>query len=161
LLDLPSFPQPVVNAAAGFGDGVSRVLTFGLTSTSLVRAEWGIDGGVDACSASYKGGKYTGYAWGALTFGAGGLNGGANSMFWSGQGARGLAAISGTTLDQTLIGGFLASVNTPTWLWKAASVTFALNATDPAAAVILFENSASIWALEARILAWRGVSVIR
>ncbi len=59
--------QGVVDAVAGFGDGVSRVLTLGMTSTSNVRATLGIDGGVNMCSASCNGGKYAGYAWGAAT----------------------------------------------------------------------------------------------
>jgi RHS repeat-associated protein len=153
--------QGVANAITGFRDGVSRILTFGLTSTSAVRAEWGIDGGIDVCSASYKGGKYTGYAWGAATMWAGGLNGGANSMFWSGGPvAQNFAYYAGTTLDRTIIGGFVNSLPfVPQPVWNVLSATFAMNATEPAAAIILGEGPG--WALEARILAWRGISVIR
>jgi hypothetical protein len=152
-----------VNASAGFGDGVSRVLTLGITSTSNVRAALGIDGGVNMCSASYNGGKYAGYAWGAATLLAGGLNGGSNSVFYAGNGARGLAADVGTTIDQTLIGGFLDSLGAavPRPVWQLASATFAANATDPALAVILYQSPTSIWNTEAAILALRGVSVIR
>jgi hypothetical protein len=61
----------VVDASAGFGDGVSSMLSFGLYSTANARKALGIDGGVNQCSASYSGGKYAGYAWGAATLGLG------------------------------------------------------------------------------------------
>ena len=47
LFDLPSLPQPVVDIAAGLGDGAS----FGLTSA--IRDLAGIDGGVDENSGFY------------------------------------------------------------------------------------------------------------
>jgi hypothetical protein len=46
--------QDVVNAAAGFGDGVS----FGITS--LIRDAAGVDGGVDRCSSLYRGSHLAG-----------------------------------------------------------------------------------------------------
>ncbi len=100
---------------------------------------------------------------GLPTLWAGGLNGGSNSVFYAGNGARGLAADVGTTIDQTLIGGFLDSLGAavPKPVWKLASATFAANATDPALAVILYASPTSIWNTEAAILAWRGISVIR
>jgi hypothetical protein len=161
LMDWPSLPQGVVNASAGFGDGISTVLTLGQWSTADFRAGHGIDGGVDMCSASYRGGKYAGYAWGAGTWWAAGLNGGSMSMFWSGNGARQLAFDAGMTLDQTLIGSIADSLpfNLPPPVWNAMSATFALNATEPAAAIIFSEGPTR--ALEARILAWRGISVVR
>jgi hypothetical protein len=163
LFDWPSLPQSVVNASAGFGDGVSTVLSFGQYSTADARAALGIDGGVDMCSASYKGGKYSGYAWGAGTLWAAGLNGGSASMFYAGNGARGLAFDAGMTIDQTLIGSMLDSMGAavPRPVWQLASATFAANATEPAAAIILYAGPTSIWNMEAAILAWRGISVIR
>ena len=59
--------QGVANAITGFGDGVSRILTFSLASKADTRVMLGIDGGIDMCSASYKGGKYAGWAWGVGT----------------------------------------------------------------------------------------------
>jgi len=113
-------------------------LSFGLYSTAGARAALGIDDGVDVCSASYKGGKYAGYAWGAGTLWAAGLNGGTGSMFYAGNGARALAFDSGTTIDQTLIGSILDSMGAavPRPIWQLASATFEANATDPAAAII-------------------------
>jgi RHS repeat-associated protein len=82
--DCPTLPQGVVDASAGFGDGVSTVLSLGLYSTAGARAALGIGNEVDMCSASYKAGKYSGYTWGALTWGVAGLNGGTGSVLWHG-----------------------------------------------------------------------------
>jgi RHS repeat-associated protein len=154
------------NEVTGFGDGVSRVLTFGITSTSNVRAEWGIDGGIDTCSAAYRGGKYTGWAWGALTFWAGGLNGGANPTFWSGysQGAQAAALGIGGTIESTQIGATLSFLSNTlkipglTPIWAIASGTFALNASGTATAVIY--AGGAIWSgVEAPLLAARGIPI--
>jgi uncharacterized protein RhaS with RHS repeats len=53
-------PQPVVNAAAGFGD----TLSWGITN--WVRNKEGWNGVVDRCSTAYKGGTYAGMAVGAV-----------------------------------------------------------------------------------------------
>jgi hypothetical protein len=67
------------------------------------------------------------------------------------------------TIDQTLIGSMLDSMGAavPRPVWQLASATFAANATEPAAAIILYAGPTSIWNMEAAILAWRGISVIR
>lgn len=67
LWEWPMLPQPVVDVAAGFGDGVSSALTFGLYSTADVREDMGIDGGVDACSDAYGIAKVAGQVQGSLT----------------------------------------------------------------------------------------------
>jgi len=127
----------------------------------------GIDGGVNPCSGWYLGGKYTGYAWGMGTMWAAGLNGGSNSVFWSGysQGARGVAeGLGGTTLESTPIGAALDYASNSLGIpglgpvWSAASATFAANASGTASAVIFAEGST--WAsVEALILAFRGIPI--
>jgi RHS repeat-associated protein len=151
-----SVSQGVVDGVNGFANGAS----FGL-SNAIERAA-DIDGGVNECSDSYRYSKYAGWAWGAGTFWAGGLNGGSASVFYAGTGARALAFDAGITIDQTLIGSILDSMGAavPKPLWKLASATFAANATEPAGSVILYVAPSSIWNLEARILAWRGISVV-
>jgi RHS repeat-associated protein len=67
LWELPMIPQPVVDVAAGFGDGVSSALTFGLYSTADAREDMGIDGGVDPCSDAYGAAKFAGQVQGSLT----------------------------------------------------------------------------------------------
>ncbi len=61
-------------------------------------------------------------------------------MFYAGNGARGLAFDAGMTIDQTLIGSMLDSMGAavPRPVWQLASATFAANATEPAAAIILY-----------------------
>ncbi|WP_157835434.1 RHS repeat-associated core domain-containing protein, partial [Xanthomonas sp. SHU 166] len=54
LFDLPSIPQPVVDAVAGFGDSLS----FGLTN--YIRDQWDINGAVEKCSGYYSGGQVAG-----------------------------------------------------------------------------------------------------
>ena len=60
-------PQWLVDGAAGFGDGISSIVTFGIYNTADLREDLGIDGGVNECSSTYKGSKYAGYAWGVGT----------------------------------------------------------------------------------------------
>lgn len=55
--ELPSLPQSVVDAAAGFGDG----LTGGLTSS--LREMLSIDGGIDACGTPYQVASVIGENW--------------------------------------------------------------------------------------------------
>jgi len=106
IADLPTIPQPVVDAAAGFGDALS----FGFTD--WVRDQMGTNDAVDKCSGAYTGGKYAGYAWGG-----------------TGAGLRGAAYFGGTRLGNRLLnsnrylrigpgrmprnGPFLPSTNAP------------------------------------------------
>ena len=53
-------PQGLVDLVAGFGDA--------FLIPELVRDAFGIDGGIDPCSANYRGGKVTGFVWGAVPF---------------------------------------------------------------------------------------------
>jgi hypothetical protein len=166
---LPSIPDPIANGLVGFGDGVYHIVTLGIGDLSVIRNFAGIDGSIDFCSSAYKGGKYTGYAWGVGMMWAAGLNGGSNSVFWSGysRGARGLAeGIGGTTLESTPIGATLDFASNTlripglTPIWDLASATFAANASGTAAAVILSEG-ATWTGIEAPILAARGIQVLR
>ena len=151
--------QGFVDPVAGFGDGVSSIVTFGLYSTADARNSLGI-GGVVQCSAAYTGGKYAGYAWGTGIMWAAGLNGGANSTFWSGAGNMEKAAQLGKSLELTPIGAGMHyfGEKTPYWMWKAASATFAANAKGVATKV--GTQSGNIWmTIEQRILNMRGIQV--
>lgn len=96
-----------------------------------------------------------------------GLNGGDNSVFWSGYsaGARDIAeGLGGTTLEQTPIGGAMdylqntLGMTIPNWTWRAASATFANNATGVATAVIL--SPGSVWTtVEMPILISNGIPI--
>ncbi len=154
-------PQGVVDAVTGFGDGVSRALTLGFYSTSDYREWRGIDGGVDSCSAWYKGGSYTGYAWGAGTFWTAGLYGGANSVFWSGAGNLQRAANLGRSLESTPIGWVMNRFGerVPYWMWKAASATYAGNVRGTA--IKVGAQAGNLWrAIEAPILNWRNIPIV-
>jgi hypothetical protein len=50
----PSLPQGVVNTAAGIGDAIL------FNQGARIRRALGIDGGVNSCSASYRGGQLAG-----------------------------------------------------------------------------------------------------
>ena len=158
-----------VNATAGFGDSISTVATMGIYSSKNLRNSLDIGGTVNQCSTAYTSGSTLGYAFGAATLWSAGLNGGANSVFWSGyaQGARRIAENIGTTLEKTPIGGSMlwlqetAGINLPNWLWQAASGTFAANAKGTATAVILSTRQASIWThVESPILSLRGIPIM-
>jgi RHS repeat-associated protein len=70
--------QDIVDAVTGFGDA--------FLISELLRDALDIDGGVDQCSASYRGGKATGFVWGAIPFAlSGGAALGAGSK-WLSQG---------------------------------------------------------------------------
>ncbi|MBC3862030.1 RHS domain-containing protein [Undibacterium jejuense] len=64
--DMPAIPQPVVNAAAGFGDGVS------LGMTSLIREIMGTNDAVDFSSREYWGGVGAGIVVNAIGIKSGG-----------------------------------------------------------------------------------------
>ncbi|WP_027710090.1 RHS repeat-associated core domain-containing protein [Zooshikella ganghwensis] len=53
-------PQGLVDFSAGFGDGISSTVTFGMYSTADLRDDMGIDGGVDECSAMYQNSELAG-----------------------------------------------------------------------------------------------------
>ena len=58
--DLPTIPQPIVDAVTGFGDA--------FLIPELVRDALDIDGGVNKCSAAYRGGKVGGFITGGAPF---------------------------------------------------------------------------------------------
>lgn len=151
--------QGFVDAVAGFGDGVSSAMTFGLYSTANARSSLGIVG-VNQCSTAYSGGKYSGYAWGVGTLWAAGLNGGTGSVFWSGPGNMQRAAQLGRSLESTPVGAAMNyfGANTPYWMWKAASATFAANAKGVATKV--GTQPGNIWrTVEQPILNVRKISI--
>lgn len=154
-------PQGLANGFTGFGDGVYRSITLGLLGDLQdFRDLAGIDGGIDKCSAAYNDFKYVGYAWGAATLWAGGLNGGSSSVFWPGAGNMERAMKLGTSLESTPIGSIMNSAgeNTPYWLWKLASATYAANA--KSAAIKVGAEAGSIWrTIEQPILNWRDIPV--
>ncbi len=152
--------QGVANAVTGFGDGVYRIVTLGFGDLNMIRDVAGINGGIDLCSGSYKGGKYAGYAWGVGLGWAAGLNGGANSAFWAGRGASQIAQTLGTTIADTPIGAVLNGLGIENRLvWTAASATFAANADGTAIAVLNYVAPDSIWLVEQAILNLRGVPI--
>ena len=154
MADMPMIPQGVVDASAGFGDGVSSMLSFGLYSTANARKAMGIDGGVNQCSASYNGGKYAGYALGAATYGVGSLSAGYRSVFYSGSGSLEAAQLgkgSGKILADTLGGKALNWIDStlhrlPDTVWREASRIFAANAKGEAQVFLRDPvNPAGIW----------------
>jgi hypothetical protein len=80
-----------------------------------------------------------------------GLNGGRDSVFWSGRGTRAVAETMGTTLEKTPIGKMLdkiealPGVTLPRSVWAAASKTFAENAEGMAKAVLNNPRAKSVW----------------
>jgi RHS repeat-associated protein len=162
-LDNPSFDVPlqfISNFAAGFGDGLSFDLT------RRAREEWDVDDVVDKCSGSYNTGWWSGLAYSFALGGTGSLNGGARSVFYSGEGALKAAQLgkgSGLLLADTLGGRALAAIDMnivriPDSVWRAASGIFAANARG---AVPVFlrtpVNSAGVWrTVERPILDWFG-----
>jgi RHS repeat-associated protein len=155
----PSIPDGVANSVTGFGDGVYRGLTFGFGDLNAFRNAIGIYGGFDPCSYGYGAGKNVGVAWAIATMWAAGLNGGANSVFWSGRGAAKLAVESGLMpIQHTAIGSLLNAAGVESrFIWSLASATYAANASGTATAYITYFNPEAIWTLEQAILELRGV----
>jgi RHS repeat-associated protein len=168
----------VSNFSAGAGDYLSGgfMNSFNLSQrflgqsaipiSQLLRQELvatiGLNDIVDQCSAAYSAGKYSGMALGSAIVWSAGLNGGANSAFWSGPGAKVEAALRGTTLERTPIGGLLEiaknqlKIPIHDWLWRLASATFAGNASGQIQKVI--NEAGRIWSsVESPILSWRGL----
>jgi RHS repeat-associated protein len=168
------------NFSAGTGDFLSggfmnwgnftqRVLGHSAIPISqLLRQELvasiGLSDVVDQCSTAYAAGKHTGLALGIGIVWSAGLNGGANSAFWSGPGAKAEAALRGTTLEQTAIGAVLDSAKELSipiydWVWKVASATFAGNASGQVQAVT--RQAGRVWStVELQILRWRGIPIV-
>ncbi len=130
----------------------------------------GLNGIVDQCSTAYAVGKYTGMALGGAIIWSTGLNGGANSVPWSGfkEGARTAAEQLGTTVGATPIGrvietlqfGYQIRLPDVVWsgIWTVASATFVGNASGTVRAVIL--NAGWIWTnIEKPILLWRNIPI--
>jgi RHS repeat-associated protein len=69
LWDWPSLPQGVVNGVTGFGDGAYRAVTLGFGNLQDVRDLFGIDGGVDSCSSTYRYSSFAGNVVGAGALG--------------------------------------------------------------------------------------------
>ncbi len=93
-----------------------------------------------------------------------GLNGGANSVFWSGWGSKEQARLFGTTLEATPIGrgmDWLQSYGYGSrWAWDQASAVFASNASGTAQTVIRFNSPASTFhRVELPILQRNGVLI--
>ncbi len=93
-----------------------------------------------------------------------GLNGGTNSVFWSGRGAMEEAAALGTTLEKTPIGSALNALQQrgigSRWVWEQASSVFATNAAGTAQVVVRYNNPASIfYRTELPILQRNGVLI--
>jgi uncharacterized protein RhaS with RHS repeats len=166
------------NFAAGAGDFLSGgyMNSFGFAErvlghravplTQFARKLGEIDNVVDPCSTAYAVGEYAGAVVGTSLMWATGINGGANSVFWSSQrhGANTAARALGTTLEQTPIGGLLDFVSSniiqvPQPIWMAASATFAANATGNVQAVI--RAAGPVWSkVELPILAFRNIPII-
>ena len=59
-------PQGLVDAVAGFGDGVYKTITLGIGDLNEIRKFAGIDGGVDQGSGKYFAGHVTGVVYAGL-----------------------------------------------------------------------------------------------
>ena len=94
-------------------------------------------------AAGVAGASGTGAAWSA------GLDGGANPVFYSGDGALAYAnTLGGTTMVDTTIGGFLARLpasSITTGLINIGSSTFALNAGFNGSATAVITASGATW----------------
>jgi hypothetical protein len=107
--------------------------------------------------------------WSIAAGGAGSLNGGANSVFYSGQGALRAAQVgkgSGKILADTLGGKVLNLIDTrlvelPDPVWRIASAVFASNAKGTVQAFLRSPaNSGNVWnAIESPILNLLGVFI--
>jgi hypothetical protein len=90
---------------------------------------------------------------------AAGLNGAARSVFWSGAGNMERAMDLGVSLERTPIGGLMNTFGAPGVMWKAASWTYAQNATGLALKVGVQEGR--IWGgIEKFVLTGRGVPYV-
>lgn len=158
------------NLAAGFG----QVVSFGFADEMeeafykrFAGDERGYLDVVDECSASYRAGWWAGVAHSTAMLVAGGLNGGARSVFWSRPGNKERAAQLGESLESTLLGKALDRLAkhdrfgkyVPYAAWKAASRIYAENASGTAIKVgtqvgNIYRN------IEAPVLSRRGIPVV-
>lgn len=155
--------------AAGFGDTIS----FG--ATRYIRNHIGFyDGTVNYDSASYTVGEVSGVAASVALGGAGSLNAGARSVFYSGKGALDAARAgrgAGLLLENTAGGKVLNVVDRllakrgmemPQKVWDGASWVFARNAKLGSQAFLRSPMSASgtFYRIEQPILEARRISLI-
>jgi RHS repeat-associated protein len=169
----------VSNYAAGTGDylsggfmntaGFSQAV-FGHEAVSIseyVRELMDTNKYVDKCSAAYAHGNKAGKVLLAAIMIAAGLNGGSNTVAWSGwtEGAQAEAMELGTTLETTEIGSMMNFVEhtlgipLPGVVWQTASAIYALNASGTVQAVI--RNAGEVWTkIEKPILEWRNIPII-
>lgn len=126
-----------------------QLITLGLAHAGLLTAPAALAGGIAG----------TQYALAA------GLNGGANTVFWSGSPiAAAYASSLGTTISQTPIGRAMtwadSIVRLPTSWWNAASRTFASNAQGIPTAVLHAPRQNATWLTqELPVLSSRGIPV--
>jgi RHS repeat-associated protein len=163
------------NFSNGFADSLTN--GFGLTHlvglsglTEYIHRRTGSDDFIDRCSSSYNIGEWAGTLWSIAAGGAGSLNAGAKSVFYSGQGAREAALLgkgSGKILADTLGGKFLNSIETrvvklPSPVWEAASGIFAANAKGTAQVFLRAPvNPSGVWTtIESPILNFFGVFIL-
>ncbi|MCG3116645.1 MAG: PKD domain-containing protein [Candidatus Manganitrophus sp. SA1] len=147
-----------LNNVADFSAGMGSVLSFGLTD--YINNITGANSFVSKCSSWKTAGKITGYAWSAAMIWAGGIYGGANSVFWSGPGNMARAAEIGTSLETTPIGSILTAFgeSIPYPIWKLASATFAANVRGTAIKVGV--EAGNIWkTIEQPILIFRNIPI--
>lgn len=69
LFELPVLSQDLVDATAGFGDGVYKVITLGLGDLQNIRDILGIKGGINKCSNEYTISSVIGNVVGATALG--------------------------------------------------------------------------------------------
>lgn len=144
------FLSASANFSAGFGDTLTSL--FGITHlfgvpglTEFARSEWDP---VDKCSTSFAAGRWTSVAFGVVAGGAVALNGGAQSVFYTGYPeAFEAAAWAGTRLTDTVGGWALNAVGLGnTSVMTVASVIFAANARGVATVFIHgVEKATSTW----------------
>jgi hypothetical protein len=151
---MPTLPQSVVDFGAGWGDAVSLGLT------SWYRDAAGTNAVVNSDSGAYYVGMGVGVVNSSIALPAAGLNGGARSVFWSGEGSLSTARKIGVTIDKTPIGSVLNrfSSHVPESVWSGASSIFAMNASGTA--IKVGQPIGSIWKTEQWILNMRNIPII-
>lgn len=137
-LDDPMLDRPL-QAASDFSAGWGDMLSFNITS--LIRDALGTNQEVRTCSWWYTGGEVFGFVNSLFLGGSGVFNGGARSVFYSGEGALKIAMANkglGIVLAETIGGRVLNFAERqlfrvfgkrlPNFVWKIASAFFAANA---------------------------------
>jgi len=149
--------------AANFSAGWGDTLTFGATKWGRLGAgelvgAGDANEGIDYNSGWYHGGQVAGYVNGIALGPAGTLNGGARSVFYSGQGALAAARAgkgTGLLLEDTFGGKVLNAADGalrnrfgrgfPGGFWKGPSAIYALNAKGTATAFLRNPGTKSVW----------------